>query len=99
MGTVQGSILGQILYAVFVALLFELEMVTLFTDDNYVLPWNKNLAVLIIGMNKSIEPITKWLRQAGFKVNETKTKICLFHLKDHLPIEIQIFETTIISKK
>ena len=36
-GTVQGSILGPILYAIFVSPLFDLAKMTLFADDNYLL--------------------------------------------------------------
>lgn len=35
-GTVQGSILGPILYSIFVSPLFDLVKLTLFADDNYV---------------------------------------------------------------
>ena len=34
-GTVQGSILGPILYAIFVSPMFDLAKMTLFADDNY----------------------------------------------------------------
>ena len=34
-GTVQGSILGPILYAIFVSPLFDLAEMTMFADDNY----------------------------------------------------------------
>ena len=74
-GTVQGSILGPILYAIFVSPLFELAKMTLFADDNYVVRWNKCLAALIVDMRQSIELITKWLRQSGLKVNDVKTEI------------------------
>ena len=39
-GTVQGSILGPVLYAIFVSPLLDLTDITLFADDNYALVWN-----------------------------------------------------------
>ena len=97
-GTVQGSILGPILYAIFVSPLFDLEKMTLFADDNYIILWNKQLSALITDMKKTIESITKWLRQSGLKVNELKTELCLFHRKDQPPVQITVNDSTIISK-
>ena len=42
-GIVQGTILGPILYAIFVGLLFDLAKITLFADDNYAISWNKTI--------------------------------------------------------
>ena len=97
-GTVQGSILGPILYAIFVSPLFDLEKMTLFADDNYIILWNRQLSALITDMKKTIESITKWLRQSGLKVNELKTELCLFHRKDQPPVQITVNESIIISK-
>ena len=41
-GTVQGSILGPLLYALFVSPILDLEKLTLFADDNYAIVWNKD---------------------------------------------------------
>ena len=97
-GTVQGSILGPILYALFVSPLMDLADLTLFADDNFILTWNKCVNQLIVDMERSIEMITKWLRQSGLKVNETKTEACLFHRKDHPPLVIQINANVITTK-
>ena len=107
MGTVQGSILGPILYALFVAPLFDLAKMTLFADDKYVIRWNNNLALLILDMQpllildmqRTIEAITKWLRQSGLKVNNAKTEICLFHRKDQPLVNIEINGEIVISKQ
>ena len=50
-------------------------------------------------MQATIELITKWLRQSGLKVNDSKTEICLFHRKDHPPIKIKIKNVEIETKK
>ena len=90
--------MGPILYAIFVSPLFDLEKMTLFADDNYIILWNKQLSALITDMKKTIESITKWLRQSGLKVNELKTELCLFHRKDQPPVQITVNESIIISK-
>ena len=97
-GTVQGSILGPILYAIFVSPLFDLAKMTLFADDNYLLLWNKTIQQLIIDMEKTLESVTKWLRQSGLKVNDSKTELCLFHRKDQAPITIKLSNIVLTSK-
>ena len=39
-GTIQGSRLGPILYAIFVSPLFDLEKLTNYADDNFAVRWN-----------------------------------------------------------
>ena len=41
-------------------------------------------------MRKSLEAITKWLKQSGLKVNATKTELCLFHKNAAVRIEIML---------
>ena len=38
-GTIQGSVLGPILYAIFVSPLFDLTQLTNFVDDNFCIEW------------------------------------------------------------
>ena len=78
-GILQGSILGPILYAIFVAPLFDLEKLSNYADDNFIVRWNSSIEELIVDMQRSLEAITKWLRDSGLKVNESKTEMCLFH--------------------
>ena len=97
-GTVQGSILGPILYAIFVAPLFDLAKMTKFADDNYVIKFHKFLAQLLIDMKQTLEMITKWLKDSGLKVNDQKTELCLFSKLDTLPVTLSINGFDITSK-
>ena len=99
LGTIQGSILGPILYAIFVAPVFDLEVFLAFADDSYVTKCNKSLELLMVDMKKSLEAITKWLRQSGLKVNQAKTDLCLFFKRDCRPIEIIIDNCVLTSSK
>ena len=55
-GTIQGSILGPILYALFVSPLFDISDITNFADDNFCLEWSRSLVQLIDNMEKSLKP-------------------------------------------
>ena len=98
-GTVQGSILVPILYAMFVSPLFDQTNLTLYADDNYIVRWNTVLQLLVEDMERSLEMITKWLRQSGLKVNDAKIEICLFHRNDPRPIELNINLNLLKSKE
>ena len=94
-GTIQGSILGPILYAIFVSPIFDKEKMSNYADDNYVIKWNTKIEELIIDMRKSLEAITKWLRDSGLKVNDAKTEICLFHRNVTRSIDITMNDVTL----
>ena len=97
-GTVQGSILGPILYAMFVTPLFDHHSLTNFADDNFIVRWNNNRKGLIEDLERSLEAITKWLRGSGLTVNQSKTELCLFHRLDQPQITINLFNSQIKSK-
>ena len=42
-GTIQGSVLGPILYAIFVSPLFDLADITNFADDNFIIEFDLNV--------------------------------------------------------
>ena len=54
-GTIQGSVLGPILYAIFVSPIFDLTDLTNFADDNYVIEINAKINELIINMEKGLK--------------------------------------------
>ena len=66
-GTVQGSILGPILYALFVRPLFDLTKMTLFADNNYVIRRNKHLSELLKEMKETLEKNYKMVKRIGTK--------------------------------
>jgi hypothetical protein len=74
----KGSILGPVLYSIFVAPLFDIADISSFADDTYIPRWNSSLESLIRNIEKDIEAITKWIKDSGLKVNQSKTEACLF---------------------
>ena len=87
-GTVQGSILGPILYAIYISP-DKVDMSS-FADDGQVVRFNKNKQRLIIEMENSLKVLAKWLKGSGMKINESKTELCLFYKKDQLPVVINL---------
>ena len=99
LGTVQGSILGPVLYAMFVSPLFDIVPMLAFADDSYRVEINKNKTDLVKNMEKSLEATTKWLKKSGLKVNNEKTDMCLFYKHDTIPVNIMVGDQSIKSKR
>ncbi len=98
-GTIQGSILGPVLYAIFVSPIFDIQNLVNFADDNFCVVWNKDLVLLIEDLERRLEMIVKWLKDSGLVVNESKTEICLFHSNDQPQIMVKLQGSAIQSKK
>jgi hypothetical protein len=54
-GTVQGSILCPILYAIYVTPLFNLLHLTNFADDNFIISWNSSIPGLVIDLQADLQ--------------------------------------------
>jgi riboflavin transporter FmnP len=79
LGTVQGSILGPVLYTFFVSPLFDIEPLLSYDDNTFIPRENRSSTTLIKDMEKSLEAIRKWRRDSGLKVNYGKTEIGIFY--------------------
>ena len=71
-GTLQGSVLGPILFALFILPIFEIEDLDAYADDNYVIKIASNLAKLEEQVSRSINTVLKWLHDSGMVVNIPK---------------------------
>ena len=83
---------------IYVAPIQDLYKITLFADDNFPLSSNTNLNTLITEFQDKLTIISKWLKDSGLKINETKTELCLFHRNDHEPITITVNNILLTSK-
>jgi hypothetical protein len=70
---VQGSILGPILYSIFISPVFELEPMLAFADDTFITRIGDIKGALISDMETSLKVVIKWMKQLGLKINEDKT--------------------------
>jgi hypothetical protein len=89
-GTVQPSILGPILYAIYISPVFDLVNMSSFADVSYTLKWNTNKNELIKDIERELEALTRWLRDSSLKVNDDKTELVLFYMKDTRQINLKL---------
>ena len=97
-GTLQGSVLGPVLFSLFISPIYDLTKVTTYADDNYLQEFDKNIQATIGKVKKKAEITINWLRSSGMKVNAEKTELCIFFNGDIKPITMIIDGQKIKSK-
>ena len=98
LGTVQGSILGPVLYAIYISPVFDLEQLFAFADDKFVPKIGEIKEDLVKDMENSLAVISKWIKQSGLKINENKTEICLFSRRSNEQVTVKIGSDEVVSK-
>ena len=98
-GTVQGSILGPILFNLFIRQLLETIKPVCFADDGYYFSFSKLKADAITGLEIKLRTALNWLTNSGMKVNIVKTEFSIFHKKWNASGRIKIGAEWIDSKQ
>ena len=81
-GVPQGSILGPLIFLIYVNDLFKASnplMEVMFADDKNLFISHKNIDTLFASMNKELENVSTWFRSNRLSLNVDKTKLLLFH--------------------
>jgi hypothetical protein len=98
-GTVQGSILGPILFSLFISPLLKKEDMISYADDSYLIRGNKNKDLALQRLQFQIKKVQNWLTSSGLKVNVEKTEIVIFHKADTATSSIELNDVKIHTKK
>lgn len=98
-GTVQGSILGPVLFNLFMSPLLEKEDVTSYADDNYLVKSNKSKEIALQRLTFQCKKVTTWMKRSGLRVNISKTELIVFQRNDTAECKIKVNNVEVTSKK
>ena len=97
-GTVQGSILGPVLFSLFVSPGLRQNKVISYADDSYAIISDKVKDFAIKNLGETLSRLSLWFKDSGLKVNEQKTEITIFH-KNNSRLEDVIVNGAVIRTK
>lgn len=95
----QGSVLGPVLFAIFIAPILEIDPLTIFADDNYVIKASKTEEELKNKLKESTTKVFDWMSNSGLSINLAKTELVIFTpKKQQIIIDFKVHNIQIKSK-
>ena len=100
-GVPQGSILGPILFIIFIndLPLVVQDKLFLYADDTAVICEERNEELLLRKMKHSSEQLNKWFNENGLKINSTKTEVIKFGNYSELPTQMKLLNSEVTLAK
>jgi hypothetical protein len=81
-GTVQGSVLGPVLFNLFIRPLLEKTNSPAYADDSYHCGTSRTKKQALEILERKLGEAIGWITKSGLKVNVGKTELCIFHRMD-----------------
>ena len=97
-GTVQGSILGPVLFNLFISPLIRTEKILAYADDNYPIGIGTTTDAALADLQQKVIIAEKWMSGSGVKVNLQKMELCIFHRYDSGKGQISVNNVVIKSR-
>jgi hypothetical protein len=96
---VQGSILGPILFSLFISPVYDLENIVTYADDSYVISEGTTKEESLQELTRVLDVVARWFKASGLKVNFEKTEVTVFHRSHTVQETIMLDEEQIQTKE
>lgn len=98
-GTPQGSVLGPVLFTLYIRPLFDVTPnLKMYADDSYIFAESKDLKTLEMNIKEQVELTQDWLTKSGLVVNMSKTEYIVFKNKGQIESELRVKSESIKNK-
>jgi hypothetical protein len=96
-GTVQGSVLGLVLFNLFISPFLENSSGPAYADDSYHIAISESKQDAVRTLQDRIIESKSWLASLGLKVNLEKTELTIFHRHDTSSANIKVKDIVVNS--
>jgi hypothetical protein len=98
-GTIQGSVMGPVLFSIFIRPLLQMSGILAYADDNYIVETSNDIDVLKQKLVTKVTEVIDWMKQSGLSVNVAKTELVFFHRNRKITESLTIGSLTVDSKE